>query len=58
MSDPFQDTPPEFEGEVDPAADFLANQQNQLADLEDGDDFGFDSNAETGKQADRFLLLL
>lgn len=48
MSDPFQDTPPTFEGEEDPAADFLASQQNQLADLEDGDDFGFDSNADTG----------
>jgi len=48
MSDPFQDTPPAFEGEEDPAADFLASQQNQLADLEDGDDFGFSSNTDTG----------
>ena len=49
MSAPFQDTPPAFEGEEDPAADFLASQQNQLADLEDGDDFGFNSNTDTGE---------
>lgn len=57
MSDPFQDTPPAFEGEEDPAADFLASQQNQLADLEDGDDFGFSSNTDTGIQHQSDLLL-
>ena len=57
MSDPFQDTPPAFEGEEDPAADFLASQQNQLADLEDGDDFGFNSNTDTGEWALLFFYL-
>lgn len=41
MADPFQDTPPTFEGEEDPAAEFLAREQDQLAGLDDGDEFSF-----------------
>lgn len=41
MADPFQDTPPAFEGEEDPAAEFLAREQDELGALDNGDDFTF-----------------
>lgn len=41
MSDPFEDTPPTFtEGEEDPAADFLAREQDELAAIDDNTEFG------------------
>lgn len=52
--DLFQDTPPAFEGEEeDPAAEFLAREQDQLAGLDDGDDFDFNgaSEEQTGGEA-------
>lgn len=44
MADIFSDTPPTLgAGEEDPAADFLAREQSQLAGLDsDGDNFGSD----------------
>lgn len=50
--DAFSNTPPPNTGEEDPAAEFLAAEQNQMAQLE-GDDFNFDQAA--GK---KFLLQL
>lgn len=48
MADPFQDTPPAFEGEEDPAAEFLAREQDELAGLDDNDEFEF--NGADGEQ--------
>lgn len=42
--DAFSNTPPQNMGEEDPAAEFLAAEQNQMAQLE-GDDFDFDRAA-------------
>jgi len=50
MADPFQDTPP-FDGEEDPAAEFLAREQDELAGLDDGDGFGMNGSAEPPVQS-------
>lgn len=34
MADEFQNTPPAFDVDEDPAADFLAREQTELADID------------------------